>query len=75
MANGWTVGKQDVKYVLKEFQLFFRGKYFAERTSICDGHFWCALGQNSWFLVRKLQNSDNFMENDKSKISFWLKTF
>ena len=41
-----------------------RGKYFAERASICDGHFWCALGQNSWFLVGKLQNFDNFMENN-----------
>ena len=24
-----------------------RGKYFAERASICDRHLWCALGQNS----------------------------
>ena len=39
-----------------------RGKYFPERASICEGHFWCALGQNSWFLVGKLQNFDNFIK-------------
>ena len=48
-----------------------RGKYFAERASICDRHFWCALGQNSWFLVGKLQNFDNFMENS-SLVYYWL---
>ena len=28
-----------------------RGKHFAERASILDGHFWGALGQNHWSLV------------------------
>ena len=28
-----------------------RHKYFAERASICLGHFWGVPGQNSWLLV------------------------
>ena len=41
-----------------------------ERASICDGRFWCALGQNSWFLVEKLQNYDNFMEKTNQETGF-----
>ena len=44
---------------------YFRGKYFAERVSICDGHFWF------WFLVGNLQNIDNFMENNYFRNKFW----
>ena len=52
------------KNLFETYLQYPRSKYFAERASTCDGHFWCALRQNSWFLVGKLQNFDNFMENN-----------
>ena len=44
-----------------------RGKYFAERPSICEGHFWRALGQNSWLLVENQKNHDDFKKNNDKK--------
>ena len=67
-TNFWKIKliseHENWQVMLKRAIFLYRGKYFAERASICDGHFWCALGQNSWFLVGKLQNFDNFMENN-----------
>ena len=46
-----------------------RCRYFLENGSICLWHFWVALGQNSLFLVGKLQNLyDSEKENYPRKI-------
>ena len=39
-----------------QFSVLFRGRYFAERGSFWEGHFWGAPGQNFRFLEGKFEN-------------------
>ena len=44
---------------LLPFRSLSRGKYLAERASLCLGHFGGTQGHNSWFLERKTQKTQN----------------
>ena len=45
-----------------------RDTYFAERATLCFGHFWGAPAQNFWFLKRKSENIFQEKQLTKEKI-------